>query len=203
MFPKWDDNYSVHNAKIDEQHKKLFELAGKVEFMLDRPVYKDDIKALLADFFNYMKDHFNDEEKYMKLIGYPGLEEHKKIHKEIIQSMIDLIKNIKSTNDLKEKLYTVSKKWLLEHILYEDMKVEQYRRSSLSSEDDSEVSFEEVKEEKDDETALYFYTCECVGQIHDVPFGIHQKIQLKGAKFKCKKCKMAIQFYKKHSESFE
>lgn len=110
--------------------------------------------------------------------------------------MIDLIKNIKSTNDLKEKLYTVSKKWLLEHILYEDMKVEQYRRSSLSSEDDSEVSFEEVKEEKDDETALYFYTCECVGQIHDVPFGIHQKIQLKGAKFKCKKCKMAIQFYK-------
>ncbi|MEE6566221.1 hypothetical protein VWM73_09145, partial [Campylobacter coli] len=35
-----------------------------------------------------------------------------------------------------------------------------------------------------DETALYFYTCECVGQIHDVPFGIHQKIQLKGAKFK-------------------
>ncbi|EBF5967059.1 bacteriohemerythrin [Campylobacter coli] len=203
MFPKWDDNYSVHNAKIDEQHQKLFELAGKVEFMFDRPVYKDDIKALLADFFNYMKDHFNDEEKYMKLIGYPGLEEHKKIHKEIIQSMIDLIKNIKSTNDLKEKLYTVSKKWLLEHILYEDMKVEQYRRSSLSSEDDSEVSFEEVKEEKDDETALYFYTCECVGQIHDVPFGIHQKIQLKGAKFKCKKCKMAIQFYKKHSESFE
>ncbi len=40
MFPKWDDNYSVHNAKIDEQHKKLFELAGKVEFMFDRPCIK-------------------------------------------------------------------------------------------------------------------------------------------------------------------
>ncbi|HBD9145769.1 TPA: bacteriohemerythrin [Campylobacter jejuni] len=202
MFPKWDDSYSVHNAKIDEQHKKLFELAGKVEFMFDKPVYKDDVKALLAEFFNCMKDHFNDEEKYMKLIGYPDLEEHKRIHKEIIQSMIDLIKNIKSTNDLKEKLYTVSKKWLLEHILYEDMKVEQYRRSSLASEDDGEVSFEEVKEEKDDENAVYLYTCECVGQMHDVPFGIHQKIQLKGVKFKCKKCKEAIQFYKKYSENF-
>ncbi|EOI1580164.1 bacteriohemerythrin [Campylobacter jejuni] len=202
MLPKWDKTFSVHNAKIDEQHKKLFELAGKVEYLIDKPVYKDDVKALLAEFFNYMKDHFNDEEKYMKLIGYPDLEEHKRIHKEIIQSMIDLIKNIKSTNDLKEKLYTVSKKWLLEHILYEDMKVEQYRRSSLASEDDGEVSFEEVKEEKDDENAVYLYTCECVGQMHDVPFGIHEKIKLQGKKFKCKKCKEAIQFYKKYSENF-
>lgn len=78
------------------------------------------------------------------------------------------------------------------------MKFEQYRRNSLASEDDGEVSFEEVKEEKDDENAVYLYTCECVGQMHDVPFGI----QLKGVKFKCKKCKEAIQFYKKYSENF-
>lgn len=201
MLPKWDDSYSVHNAKIDEQHKKLFELAGKVEFMFDKPVYKDDVKALLAEFFNYMKDHFNDEEKYMKLIGYPDLEEHKRIHKEIIQSMIDLIKNIKSTNDLKEKLYTVSKKWLLEHILYEDMKVEQYRRSSLASEDDGEVSFEEEGDEEL-ENAVYLYICKCPGAIHDVPFGIHEKIKLQGKKFKCKKCREALEFYKVYSEGF-
>lgn len=77
------------------------------------------------------------------------------------------------------------------------MKVEQYRRSSLTSEDDGEVSFEEVKEEKDDENTVYLYTCECVEQMHDVP-----KIQLKGVKFKCKKCKEVIQFYKKYSSNF-
>ncbi|HEC2864733.1 TPA: bacteriohemerythrin [Campylobacter jejuni] len=197
MLPKWDKTFSVHNAKIDEQHKKLFELAGKVEFMFDKPVYKDDVKALLAEFFNYMKDHFNDEEKYMKLIGYPDLEEHKRIHKEIIQSMIDLIKNI----NLKEKLYTVSKKWLLEHILYEDMKVEQYRRSSLASEDDGEVSFEEEGDEEL-ENAVYLYICKCSGAIHDVPFGIHEKIKLQGKKFKCKKCREALEFYKVYSEGF-
>ncbi|HEF6132339.1 TPA: bacteriohemerythrin [Campylobacter jejuni] len=202
LIPTWNEKYSIHDTMIDIQHQKLFELAGKVEYLIDKPVYKDEIKNLLAEFFNYMKDHFYEEERYMELIKYPDIETHKKIHKHIIQSMIDLIKNIKSTNDLKEKLYTVSKKWLLEHILYEDMKVEQYRRSSLASEDDGEVSFEEVKEEKDDENAVYLYTCECVGQMHDVPFGIHQKIQLKGVKFKCKKCKEAIQFYKKYSENF-
>lgn len=92
LIPTWNEKYSIHNTMINIQHQKLFELAGKVEFMFDKPVYKDDVKALLAEFFNYMKDRFNDEEKYMKLIGYPDLEEHKRIHKEIIQSMIVLLK---------------------------------------------------------------------------------------------------------------
>ncbi|EIB5293557.1 bacteriohemerythrin, partial [Campylobacter jejuni] len=193
MLPKWDKTFSVHNAKIDEQHKKLFELAGKVEYLIDKPVYKDEIKNLLAEFFNYMKDHFYEEERYMELIKYPDIETHKKIHKHIIQSMIELIKNIKSTNDLKEKLYLAVKKWLLEHILYEDMKVEQYRRSSLASEDDKEVSFEEEGDEEL-ENAVYLYICKCSGAIHDVPFGIHEKIKLQGKKFKCKKCREALEF---------
>ncbi|ADT65491.1 hemerythrin family non-heme iron protein [Campylobacter jejuni] len=201
MLPKWDKTFSVHNAKIDEQHKKLFELAGKVEYLIDKPVYKDEIKNLLAEFFNYMKDHFYEEERYMELIKYPDIETHKKIHKHIIQSMIELIKNIKSTNDLKEKLYLAVKKWLLEHILYEDMKVEQYRRSSLASEDDKEVSFEEEGDEEL-ENAVYLYICKCSGAIHDVPFGIHEKIKLQGKKFKCKKCREALEFYKVYSEGF-
>ncbi|EAM0381105.1 hemerythrin family non-heme iron protein [Campylobacter jejuni] len=201
MLPKWDKTFSVHNAKIDEQHKKLFELAGKVEYLIDKPVYKDEIKNLLAEFFNYMKDHFYEEERYMELIKYPDIETHKKIHKHIIQSMIELIKNIKSTNDLKEKLYLAVKKWLLEHILYEDMKVEQYRRSSLASEDDKEVSFEEEGDEEL-ENAVYLYICKCSGAIHDVPFGIREKIKLQGKKFKCKKCREALEFYKVYSEGF-
>ncbi|GML86822.1 bacteriohemerythrin [Campylobacter jejuni] len=201
MLPKWDKTFSVHNAKIDEQHKKLFELAGKVEYLIDKPVYKDEIKNLLAEFFNYMKDHFYEEERYMELIKYPDIETHKKIHKHIIQSMIELIKNIKSTNDLKEKLYLAVKKWLLEHILYEDMKVEQYRRSSLASEDDKEVSFEEEGDEEL-ENAVYLYICKCSGAIHDVPFGIHEKIKLQGKKFKCKNCREALEFYKVYSEGF-
>lgn len=73
MLPKWDDSFSVHNAKIDKQHKKLFELAAKVEMVSDKAVSKNDVKDLLAEFFNYMKDHFNDEEKYMHLINYQNL----------------------------------------------------------------------------------------------------------------------------------
>lgn len=201
LIPTWNEKYSIHDTMIDIQHQKLFELAGKVEYLIDKPVYKDEIKNLLAEFFNYMKDHFYEEERYMELIKYPDIETHKKIHKHIIQSMIELIKNIKSANDLKEKLYLAVKKWLLEYILYEDMKVEQYRRSSLASEDDKEVSFEEEGNEEL-ENAVYLYICKCSGAIHDVPFGIHEKIKLQGKKFKCKKCREALEFYKVYSEGF-
>ncbi|EAI4882335.1 bacteriohemerythrin [Campylobacter jejuni] len=201
LIPTWNEKYSIHDTMIDIQHQKLFELAGKVEYLIDKPVYKDEIKNLLAEFFNYMKDHFYQEERYMELIKYPDIETHKKIHKHIIQPMIELIKNIKSANDLKEKLYLAVKKWLLEHILYEDMKVEQYRRSSLASEDDKEVSFEEEGDEEL-ENAVYLYICKCSGAIHDVPFGIHEKIKLQGKKFKCKKCREALEFYKVYSEGF-
>ncbi|HEH4420301.1 TPA: hemerythrin family protein, partial [Campylobacter jejuni] len=197
LIPTWNEKYSIHDTMIDIQHQKLFELADKVESAVYKFVKREELKEILTELFNYMKEHFNNEEQYMQEIHYPYLNEHKIMHKNIIRDMSYLIQNIKTTNDLKEKLYTIMSEWLLEHILYEDMKVEQYRRSSLASEDDGEVSFEEVKEEKDDENAVYLYTCECVGQMHDVPFGIHQKIQLKGVKFKCKKCKEAIQFYKK------
>ncbi|HEG2610712.1 TPA: hemerythrin family protein [Campylobacter jejuni] len=202
LIPTWNEKYSIHDTMIDIQHQKLFELAGKVESAVYKFVKREELKEILTELFNYMKEHFNNEEQYMQEIHYPYLNEHKIMHKNIIRDMSYLIQNIKTTNDLKEKLYTIMSEWLLEHILYEDMKVEQYRRSSLASEDDGEVSFEEVKEEKDDENAVYLYTCECVGQMHNVPFGIHQKIQLKGVKFKCKKCKEAIQFYKKYSENF-
>ncbi|EGN8289418.1 bacteriohemerythrin [Campylobacter coli] len=196
MLPKWDKIYSVHNGKIDNQHKKLFELAAKVEHIFDKPVHRDEIKALLTDFFNYMKYHFDDEEKYIQFIRYPDFERHRQIHKEIIQSMIKIIQNIKTTNDLKEKLYIMVKKWLLEHILYEDMKVEQWRLGSLSSENGADITFEEIKD-NEDEAVIYFYACECIGQIHDVPSGIHKKIQNEGAKFKCKKCKFPLEFFKK------
>ncbi len=202
LIPTWNEKYSIHDTMIDIQHQKLFELAGKVESAVYKFVKREELKEILTELFNYMKEHFNNEEQYMQEIHYPYLNEHKIMHKNIIRDMSYLIQNIKTTNDLKEKLYTIMSEWLLEHILYKDVKVEQYRRSSLASEDDGEVSFEEVKEEKDDENAVYLYTCECVGQMHDVPFGIHQKIQLKGVKFKCKKCKEAIQFYKKYSENF-
>lgn len=187
MLPKWCEKYSIHNATIDAQHKKLFELAANVEMMSDKPVHKGQVKFLLAEFFNYIKEHFSDEEAYMEKIGYPALKEHQKIHKSIISTMVVLIQNIKSTNDLKEKLNVIVSKWLLEHILQEDMKIEKWYQQHLKN-----IIVEErpIKEKE----THFKYTCECVGKIHKVPQEIHLKIQSvnNSCNYKCKICQQYI-----------
>ncbi|MCV3396923.1 hypothetical protein [Campylobacter sp. RKI_CA19_01116] len=60
----------------------------------------------------------------MAEINYPYLNQHKLMYKQITKSMIKLIQSIKSTNDLKEKLYIMVNSWLIEHIIQHDMMIQ-------------------------------------------------------------------------------
>ena len=79
MLPKWSNEYSVHNFMIDEQHKKLFELANMADNMIGKQTDPVEIKKILVALFEYMRTHFHDEEVYMENIQYPSLELHKEL----------------------------------------------------------------------------------------------------------------------------
>lgn len=71
----------------------------------------------------YTDYHFKTEEAFFEKYSYTEIEEHKKIHK----SFVDKVVEVKEGPD-SEKV-TVSydvmnflRKWLLEHILHEDIK---------------------------------------------------------------------------------
>ncbi|MCH5322291.1 MAG: hemerythrin family protein [Helicobacter sp.] len=190
---KWDDSYSIHNAHIDKQHQKLFNLAEKAYSLAHKHTSPEELRVVLMEFFDYVKEHFRDEEIYMQAIEYPDLEHHKKIHRELTQSLIYLIKELKTINDVKEGLSVIAQKWLLEHIVKEDIKIEQYRRSLImgnnsDTNDNSNKLYEEVSKTSGQE---YHYVCACPNLVHDVPYDIHIKIQ-QGHKFRCKKCKLEI-----------
>ncbi|WP_166739655.1 bacteriohemerythrin [Campylobacter sp. US33a] len=126
MVPEWDSAYAIGNSFIDAQHKKFFDMAKNVEEAFFDSVSREKIKELLQELFVYMKTHFKDEEELMKKIHYPKYDEHILAHKNIIGKMVKTIQNAKSTNDLKESLYNITQKWLLNHILEEDMQIEQH-----------------------------------------------------------------------------
>ena len=200
MLINWHDSYSIHNQLIDDQHKKLFELAKKASMMGNKFTSREEIKEILAEFFDYMKVHFSAEEEYMASIGYPLLDDHKQLHKHIIQELAATIISIKNVNEMKEKLGVIAQEWLLNHILYQDMLIEKYRiRSAIDAENaaivektapqESAVSAEIVEEKKKDG---YYYSCGCENKIHVIPETVHLKIQQSKAVYRCKICSQAI-----------
>jgi len=123
----WNDVYSIGHEKIDEEHQKLFELAKNVTNCNDN---KEEIMQNIKKLIKYTKFHFANEELYMKSINFVFLDEHKKLHKILIQKINDLVKNINNltASEIKTQLSTLINTNVVNHILIEDKRVHHYRR---------------------------------------------------------------------------
>ncbi|MEL7596724.1 MAG: bacteriohemerythrin [Clostridiaceae bacterium] len=122
---KWKEDYIIGVDKIDEQHKKLFEIANKAyellknEFCIDK---YDRIVEILDELKEYTVYHFKSEEEYMISIGYKKFLSHKVEHDEFIKKITNIdFKSIDEDQDkyLLETLeFVVS--WIGGHILGRD-----------------------------------------------------------------------------------
>jgi len=114
----WEDCYSVGNPKLDEQHKKIFELASR----LPEEVDVIETRSLINQLNKYVLDHFSHEEELMQKIDFPLLAEHKLLHEKFI-SELNAISSQPINTDLslhRFKMFIFN--WLVDHIMYEDNK---------------------------------------------------------------------------------
>ena len=218
MLLEWDDKYSVKNYLIDEQHKKLFELANMADNMIGKQTDPVEIKKILVALFEYMRTHFHDEEAYMQSINFPYLSVHKEHHREIVTEMTFLIKNMKY--DFKQQLAIITEQWLLRHILQEDMKIGEFQQeiltktrkeqhdSSMTEDNILENSFIESEYSSQSQpdnypnintakavkknSVLHIYSCMC-GKVYNISPSIHTKIQ-SGHPIFCKHCNTNITY---------
>ncbi len=126
----WENSYNIGIKSIDIQHKQLFDLVNKLFDLKDNVNVKEEIREILYAFSDYTIVHFKDEESYMASIGYPGLEEHKKIHQYIIESLSKIIHTPASLGIIKTKMRVVAKRILIEHIVEEDHKIALYKEAN-------------------------------------------------------------------------
>lgn len=136
MFIEWNEKFSLHHALLDKQHQELFDLANAVQALDPAKTDKAELGKLFKEFFDYMAKHFKEEEAYMQSLEYPLLEKHKKFHESIIEGMTKVLKEKKSVDELQKSTKIIAQKWLVEHILENDLKIEKWRKSITVSDED-------------------------------------------------------------------
>lgn len=127
---KWSDRFSVNHTVIDTQHRELFRLVGVVETLHLHKSNKSELAQLIKDLFNYMREHFKEEEAYMQSFGYPFLYGHQRLHQQIAEDITKMIKETKKIDELQVKIKNYMNIWLEEHILKHDLKYEKWRKEN-------------------------------------------------------------------------
>lgn len=119
------DEYYIGIDSIDEQHKKLFQIAEDTYNLLNN-VYivdkYDHIVALINELREYTATHFTEEEAYMESIKYKRFLSHKVQHQEFLDKINEI-----EINDLEENQDSIIMDilnfiydWLVNHILETD-----------------------------------------------------------------------------------
>ncbi|WP_238918415.1 hemerythrin family protein [Clostridium sp. YIM B02555] len=119
------EEYKIGVEHIDEQHKKLFELADKAYMLLkdDFTIDKyDKIIEIITELKEYTIFHFKSEEEYMESINYKRMFTQKIEHDKFIKELeaIDLNHIDQNQDESLVKMLEFLNQWLTEHILKND-----------------------------------------------------------------------------------
>lgn len=129
-IPVFTDKFKTGIAMIDEEHKTLFDIIGKIYEAIEVELVHDKfdlILDILDELKEYTSVHFADEENYMKEIGYEGLAQQQILHETFIETLNNV--NLDHVDDNQEDyLYEVLnflQNWLINHILKVDKLIPQ------------------------------------------------------------------------------
>lgn len=111
---------------IDEQHRKLFEIANHAYELLNDefiPDKYDNIIEVIKELKAYAVQHFADEEAYMESIDYKRRFSHKIEHVEFVEKVngIDLDEIDENQEQIILDLLNFLTDWLVHHILENDV----------------------------------------------------------------------------------
>jgi hemerythrin len=126
-FIEWSDTLSVGIEEIDSQHQVLVELVNEMHDAIHQRRGSEVVRHVLGRLAEYTKIHFAVEESLMRILGYPGYEEHKVQHEELVRSMLDLQRKVATGKTaIGFELMHFLKIWLTKHIMESDQQYGQF-----------------------------------------------------------------------------
>jgi hemerythrin-like metal-binding protein len=127
---EWNSDYSVGINELDSHHKKLFDILDGLFTLMSEGAEDKSIIKVLDEFLDYTHYHFDEEEKIMSKMGYPDIEQHKRLHRELIQTLKEFQSSAQNGMAIfvATKVANTGMEWLKNHILTVDHKYYDYMK---------------------------------------------------------------------------
>lgn len=121
----WKEEYNINVAVIDEQHRHLAELAGRVhEVLATNPEGGPEIRQLVDELINFTRTHFTTEEQLMLKHEYPEYEAHRTAHQQVLYRLGTLAKLSDQPMPLATRIDPdATDDWVTSHLLEKDMQL--------------------------------------------------------------------------------
>ncbi|MGN0728519.1 bacteriohemerythrin [Treponema sp.] len=120
---EWSDSYILGIPEIDNQHKKLVQIANELydAALGSDENYSSEMEKILKKLTDYTVYHFSSEENFMRAHEYIGSDAHKTAHDNFVNEVNYQIKKLSA--DKKEdgqRFYSYIVGWVLNHIAKAD-----------------------------------------------------------------------------------
>ena len=120
---EWSESFATGVERYDDAHKVLFQMINDLHDAMQQKRSKGAVGQILDGLAEYTVSHFADEERIFAQTNYPGADEHKRHHKQLVDQVIDLQGKFASGQALAtQEVITFLQDWLVNHIRAVDQK---------------------------------------------------------------------------------
>lgn len=124
QFP-WREAYLTGIPNIDDQHRRLFDIVNQV-FAVQDP---ERLQQLVMELYRHTRNHFRDEEAFLKGVGFADLERHRRQHDALLDRLNRYAAGVAEDPRRVVPLREFLASWIQEHILEHDREVELHRHA--------------------------------------------------------------------------
>lgn len=131
MYIHWDRKFETGQPLIDAEHRLLVMLFRKLDVAIKLHQPAATLARIVLEVRRFVEFHFISEENLMLETGYPGVEAHQTVHRELLAELNAKMAKLHAHREYPEDLLDFLVRWLLEHISHHDQQVARHARTSV------------------------------------------------------------------------
>lgn len=126
------EEYVTAVASLSREHQMLRSQWNYVPDSADDKIAPVELKTRIEVISGLLINHFSNEEDLMRMIDFPGYENHKAEHRRITDAFQGLLIKIPASADRWSQAYTFLQDWAVDHGFSYDKILDKHIKQSLA-----------------------------------------------------------------------